>query len=70
MRVSYKTFRKLLIDLNISKSDLRKATGLATETMTKLHRDEDISINAIKRICQICNRNIGDMMDFLPKEEK
>ena len=54
----------------MSKSDLRKATGLATGTMTKLRRDEDISMDAIKRICQVCNCNIGDMMDLLPEEEK
>ena len=70
MRVSYKKLWKLLIDLNMSKSDLRKATGLATGTMTKLRRDEDISMDAIKRICQVCNCNIGDMMDLLPEEEK
>ena len=70
MRVSYKKLWKLLIDLNMSKSDLRKATGLATRTMTKLRRDEDISMDAIKRICQVCNCNIGDMMDLLPEEEK
>ena len=50
MRVSYKKLWKLLVDLDMSKSDLRKATGLATGTMTKLRRDEDISMDAIKRM--------------------
>ena len=53
----------------MSKADLRKATGLATGTMTKLRRDEDISMDAIKRICKVCNCNIGDMMDVLPDSE-
>ena len=65
MRVSYKKLWKLLVDLDMSKS----ATGLATGTMTKLRRDEDISMDAIKRICQVCNCNIGDIMDILPEED-
>ena len=69
MAVSYKKLWKLLIDLNMSKSYLRKATGLATGTMTKLRRDEDISMDAIKRICKVCDCNIGDIMDVLPEDE-
>lgn len=53
----------------MSKSDLRKATELATGTMTKLRRNEDVSLDAIKRICKVCQCNIGDMMDIVPDEE-
>ena len=70
MRVSYKKLWKLLVDLDMSKSDLRKASGLGTGTMTKLRRDEDISMDAIKRICKVCNCNIGDIMDVFPDEEE
>lgn len=66
MRVCYKKLWKLLIDLNMSTADLRKATGLATGTMTKLRKDEDVSLDAIKRICKACNCNIGEMMDVIP----
>lgn len=66
MKVSYKKLWKLLVDLDMSKSDLRKATGLATGTMTKLRRDEDISMDAIKRICKVCKCNVGDIMDIVP----
>ena len=65
MHVSYSKLWKLLIDLNMSKSDLRKKAGLATGTMTKLSKDEDVALDVIKRICAVCNCNIGDMMDVL-----
>lgn len=70
MRVSYKKLWKLLVDLGMSKADLRKATGLATGTMTKLRKDEDISMDAIKRICMVCKCDIGDMMELIPDSEK
>lgn len=47
-----------------------KNTSPTTETMTKLCRNKNISMDAIKRIYQACNCNIEDMMDLLPKEEK
>lgn len=70
MRVSYKKLWKLIVDLGMSKTDLRKATGLATGTMTKLRKDEDISMDAIKRICKVCNCDIGDMMELIPDNEE
>lgn len=69
VQVSYNKLWKRLVDLKMSKSDLRKATGLATGTMTKLRRDEDVSMDALKRICKVCNCNIGDIMDFISDEQ-
>jgi DNA-binding Xre family transcriptional regulator len=65
MRVSYNKLWKLLVDLKMSKADLRKATGLASGTMTKLRRDEEVSLDALMRICKVCKCNIGDVCDFI-----
>lgn len=65
MQTSYKKLWKLLVDLNMSKSDLRKATGLASGTMTKLRRSEDVSMDVLKKICSVCKCNIGDIVEFV-----
>lgn len=67
MQVSYNKLWKLLVDLNMSKADLRKATGLASTTMTKLRRNEDVSLDALKKICGVCKCNIGDIIDVYPE---
>ncbi|MBR0418122.1 MAG: helix-turn-helix transcriptional regulator [Erysipelotrichaceae bacterium] len=69
MQTSYKKLWKKLIDLDMSKKELREATGLSTGTMTKLAKDEDVSMDALKRICKVCQCNIGDIMDFVPKQD-
>ena len=61
MRISYNKLWKLLVDMKMSKADLRKATGLASGTMTKLRRDEEVSLDALMRICKVCKCNIGDI---------
>ena len=69
MAVSYNKLWKLLIDKKMSKADLRRAAKVAPNTMTKLSRDEEVSIAVLERICGILGANIGDVMDFIPDEE-
>ena len=68
MAVSYNKLWKLLVDKKMSKADLRKAAGIAPNTMTKMRRDEEVSLAVLGRICAILNTNIGDIMDFVHEE--
>lgn len=65
MAVSYNKLWKLLVDKKMSKADLRKADGIAPNTMTKLRRDEEVSLAILGKICVTLNANIGDIMDFI-----
>ena len=49
----------------MSKADLRRAAGLAPNTMTKLRRDEEVSLGVLCRICVTLNANIGDIIDVV-----
>ena len=44
MAVSYNKLWKLLVDKKMSKADLRKAAEIAPNTMTKLRRDEPVTL--------------------------
>ena len=68
MAISYKKLWKLLIDKDMTAVDLRQATGIAPNTMTKLRRDEEVSITVLVKICTALNANIGDIMDLIPEE--
>ena len=68
MAVSYKKLWKLLIDKDMTAVDLRQATGIAPNTMTKLRRDEEVSMTVLAKICKALDANIGDIMDLLPEE--
>lgn len=64
MAISYNKLWKLLIDKQMSKADLRRAAGIAPNTMTKLNRNEEVSMSVLIRICAVLNVNIGDVMDL------
>lgn len=69
MAISYNKLWKLLIDKKMSKADLRRAAGVAPNTMTKLRRDEEVSMSVLIKICNVLNANIGDIMDLIPEEK-
>ena len=52
MAVSYKRLWKLLVDKEMSKADLRKKAEIAPNTMTKLRRDEEVSLAILSKICR------------------
>ena len=67
MAISYNKLWKLLVDKKMSKADLRKAAGIAPNTMTRLRRDEEVTLAVLNKICKTLEVDIGDIMEFLPE---
>lgn len=68
MAISYNKLWKLLVDKKMSKADLRKVAGIAPNTMTRLRRDEEVTLSVLNRICVVLDVNIGDVMEFTNDE--
>ncbi len=49
----------------MSKADLRKLAEIAPNTLTKMRKEEVVSINVLLRICDILDCNIGDIIDVV-----
>ena len=69
MAISYNKLWKLLVDRKMSKADLRKAAGIAPNTMTRLRRDEEVTLTVLNKICTTLNVDIGDVMEFVDKAD-
>lgn len=69
MAISYNKLWKLLVDRKMSKADLRKAAGIAPNTMTRLRRDEEVTVTVLNKICAVLGADIGDIMEFLSEEQ-
>ena len=65
MAISYNKLWKLLIDKKMTQAELRKAADIAPNTMTKLRRDEPVSLGILGRACAVLGCNIGDIMEFV-----
>lgn len=68
LSISYNRLWKLLVDKKMSKADLRRAAVISPNTLTKLRRDEEVSMAVLKRICEYFGCNIGDICDFVQEK--
>ena len=65
MVVSYKKLFKLMIDRDMKKKDLQKLTGLSPASVTKLAKDEYVSMEVIVKVCTAMDVEIGDIMEVV-----
>lgn len=70
MEVSFKKLWKLLIDRDMKKKDLQKFANISSSSISKISRNEHVSIDVLLKICSALNVDIGDIMEFVPKKEK
>lgn len=69
MKVSYKKLWILLVNKEISQAAFRKDLSIATGTMTKLRKNEEVALSVLLRICEYLNCNIGDICDAVKDGE-
>ena len=69
MTVCYNKLWKLLIDMNLNKTKLRKMAQMSPNTMAKLGKNETISMDIILRICEVLKCDVGDIMETIADEE-
>ncbi len=64
MAVSYKPLFKLLIDRNLKKKDFAKITGLSNSTVSKLAKNENVTMEVIEKICRNLNCKIEEIVEI------
>lgn len=70
MAFSFKPLWKLLIDRDMTKKELMKATGISKSTMDKMGRCEQVSMEIVNRLCNYFDCNIEDIISYCQDKEK
>lgn len=70
MKISYKKLWVLFIEKDITKPQLRRDLNLATGTMSKLNKGEDVALSVLLRICDYLNCDIGDICEAIRIDNK
>ena len=65
MAVNYNKIWKLLIDKKMNKSELREAVKTSPNTIAKLGKNEQVSLDVLIRICKVLECDIGDIMEIV-----
>lgn len=69
MKMSYKKLWILLVERDISPAGMRKDLNIATGTMTKMRKNEEVALSVLLRICEYLDCNIGDICDAVKVDE-
>lgn len=64
MGINYKKLWKLLIDVDMSKVELRRITGISGSTLSKMNRNEIVSLDVLIRICHALNCQLSDIAEI------
>lgn len=70
MAVSYKKLWKMLIDRDISKTQLIKMSNISTNAMAHLGKNEDVRVEVLVKICSALNCTFDDIMEIVPDEKR
>ncbi len=62
--VTYKKLWILLIEKKITKAQLRQIAGLSQSTLTKLNKNEYVSMEILTRICEALECDFGDIVEI------
>ncbi len=65
MKVRYDKLWHLMKDNKMKKTDLAKAAGISSYTMTKLNQDRPVNMEVMINLCKVFHCDIGDLMEVI-----
>ena len=69
MAISYRKLWIQLIDRKMNKTKLREVSGITTNALAALGKDERVTTDVLNKICLALKCDVGDIMETLPDEE-
>lgn len=65
MTVSYNKLWALLEEKGITKTQLRKMSGITTNALAKLGKDDNVSTRVLVQICIALNCDLSDIVELV-----
>ena len=69
MTVNYNKLWKKLIDLEMSRTQMRLKAGISTKQLAKLGKNENVNTEILVKICEALGCNVDEIMDIAPQKE-
>lgn len=69
MAISYNKLWKLLIDKKITAAELRKQADIAPNTLTRMKKDQEITMQVLERICEVLKTDFGEIIEYYPDND-
>ena len=66
MAISYNRLWKLLIDKKMTAAELRKQADIAPNTLTRMKKDQEVTMQVLERICDVLDTDFGEIVEYPP----
>ncbi len=70
MAVTYKKLFHLMIDRGITNAELMEKAGFSANIITRLKRDNYLSLDTIEKICFALGCKVDDILEFIPEQKE
>lgn len=57
-------------DKKMSNAQLKEKAGFSANSITRLKRNEYVSIESVERICRVMECGVDDILEFVPEEKE
>ena len=54
----------------MSTAELRRVADFAPNTLTRLKRDQEVTLQVLEKICEVLDVDIGDIVEYIPESHK
>ena len=65
MRICYNKLQKLMIDNQMKRQDLMRAAEIISYAITKINKNEPVSLEVLMNISQVFHCDIGDICQII-----
>ena len=65
LKVSYNKLWKMLIDKNMSRYQLGRAATIANGTLSKMNKNETVSMDTLLKICEVLDCDFSDIVEIV-----
>ncbi|MCQ2549975.1 MAG: helix-turn-helix transcriptional regulator [Lachnospiraceae bacterium] len=69
MAVNFEKYFKLAEEKGITYSQILKDANISGNVLTRMRRNEYVSLESIEKICRVLECDITDILEFLSEEE-
>ena len=67
MAVCYNKLWKKLIDLEMSRTELRVKAGISTRQLAKLGKNENVTTDVLVKVCTALECTVDEIMEIVPE---
>ena len=67
--IAYYKLLDLLNKRDMTKEQLKNASGISSATMTKISKGESVTLKTINAICEVLKVQPGDILEWIPDKK-